>query len=131
MKASRVDNLSPRPTRWVGLLAIAVLSFSASACIAQTTTSDGDGTGTTDDHKASGPSATEGTSATSGGRNNPKEPPVGPVFGPIPSPWLPPAANADPSASDTTPGNGVGGPIQQPVPSPWMSPGSPPPSSGP
>jgi hypothetical protein len=128
MKASRVDNLSPRPTRWVGLLAIAVLSFSASACIAQTT-SEGDGTGTTDDHKASGPSATEGTSATSGGRSNPKEPP-GPIFGPIPSPWLPPATSADQTTADTS-GNTGGGPIQQPVPSPWMSPGSSTPSSGP
>jgi len=129
MKASRVDNLSPRPTRWVGLLAIAVLSFSASACIAQTTTSDGDGPGATDDHKGSDPSATEGTSATVAGKNSPKVPPGlgGPVLGPIPSPWLPPATSADNNAS----ANSGGGPPQEPVPSPWMSPGASTVSSGP
>jgi len=128
-RRSRTESLSPRLTRWAGLLALAVLPLSAGACIAQTGTPDGSGTGTSDDPKST-PSvgALSGTTATSIGKKPQPPPPSGPVYGPIPSPWLPPepTTSGDTTSGpvDPTGGGSGGGGGQEPVPSPWMNPGT-------
>ncbi len=111
MRASRpstcLESLSGGLTRWVGLLAIAMLPFSA-ACIAQTSTSE-EGL---DHASASAKDDIKGATAPLPGKGpSPNNP--GPDQGPLPSPW------------DPAPGNsgGNGDQASNPVPSPWTEQG--------